>query len=70
MFHQEDASRHRAQLDFIAAANSNKLAPSWVHNMALQNWQKQAAITAVDPLGRGSRSTAEGAYRLATALEK
>lgn len=59
-----------SQQDFIAAANSNKLVPSWVHNMALQDQQKQAAITAVDAFWKGSLSAAEGAYRLATALGK
>lgn len=59
-----------SQKDFIAAANKNNLVPSWVHNMALQEQQKQAAIAAVDTFWKGTMKPAEGAQRLAAALLK
>lgn len=59
-----------SQQDFIAAANKNNLVPSWVHNMALQDQQKQAAIAAVEAFWKGAMTPAEGAHRLAAALRK
>lgn len=56
--------------EFIAAANKNSLVPSWVHNMALQDQQKQAAITAVYDFWKSGMSSAEGARRLAAALRQ
>ena len=41
----------------------------WVHNMALQDQQKQAAIVAVFDFWRSNISAAEGAKRLAAALK-
>lgn len=54
--------------DFISAANKNMLVPSWVHNMALQDQQKQAAIAAVYDFWKSNISAAEGCKRLAAAL--
>jgi hypothetical protein len=60
----------KSHQDFIAAADKNTLVPSWVHNMALQDQQKQAAIAAVYDFWKNSMSSAEGARRLATALRQ
>lgn len=55
--------------DFLAAAGKNTLVPSWVHNMALQDQQKQLLIAAVYEFWKNDTlSVAEGAKRLAAAL--
>lgn len=54
--------------DFIAAANKNMLVPSWVHNMALQDKKKQAAIAAVYEFWKSNMPSTEGVKRLIAAL--